>query len=388
MQIENRSRDAGLRDDGPMAPPTIIVAMPTCNRPRDVERCLESLGQVCYPDWQVLVIDQSDNDETRIVAERFRGSLPHLRYCHMPEKGLTRARNLALRSAQGEILAFIDDDCTVEPHWLQEVATVFMHHPRIHLVFGQVRPIPHDPKRCFIPGHEIVHERILRGRAAFLLAGSLMGASMYLRIAVCRRVGPFDVYAGPGARFNIEDRDYAYRHLAAGYSVLLTPHITVAHYGARYYAHKSTRALLRSYGYGFGAQDMKYLRCGDRVAPLIVAGHIIRMLAYVVWPRLLTGRVRGSHSMWIVMYLSGLLTGLRVPVIDVSGLWGRLGEYDPDDFSQLEMPGHTYPWQRHLGSSRRALRDQKQVGDSHGLVQGERGICFLISASDSHDLSC
>ncbi len=315
-------------------PPSITVAIPTRNRPLDVERCLDSLSKVRYPDWHVLVIDQSDHDETRIVVERFRERLPRLHYYRMPEKGLTRARNLALRSTQAEILAFIDDDCTVGPRWLRDVATAFRRHPEIPLIFGQVQPVPHDPRRCFIPGHEIARERILRGRLAFLRAGSIMGASMYLRCAICRHVGPFDVHAGPGAEFNIEDRDYAYRHLAVGYPVLRTPRITVAHYGARLYARTGTRALLRSYGYGFGAQDMKFLRRGDRAAPFIILGHIIKMLMFIVWPRVLSGRVRGSHSMWIVMYFRGLLAGLRVPVIGDCGLWGRLDEYDSADLSR------------------------------------------------------
>jgi glycosyltransferase involved in cell wall biosynthesis len=356
-------------------PPAITVAIPTRNRPRDIERCLDSVGRVTYPNFHVLVIDQSDDDETRIVAERFRGRFPYLRYYRMSKKGLTRARNLALRSTEGEILAFIDDDCTVEPSWLEDVATAFRRYPEVPLIFGQVRPIPHNPKQCFIPGHQIVKERILRGRLAFLQAGSIMGASMYLRSPTCRQLGPFDLHSGPGARFNIEDRDYAYRHLAARYPVLLTPRITVAHHGARQYAHGDTRALLRSYGYGFGAQDMKFLRCGDRVALLIIVGHIIKMLLFIVWRRVLSGRVRGSHSMWIVMYFRGLIAGLRVPVVADSGLWGRLDEYESEDLPRRRTPGHEYPWRtRRVSENRRTELDYKRVHESQRLVQGEESV--------------
>jgi GT2 family glycosyltransferase len=289
----------------------------------------------------------------------------------MREKGLTRARNLALRSAQGEILAFIDDDCTVETSWLRDVACAFAQHPEVPLIFGRVLPIPHDAKRCFIPGHEISQARILRGRVAFLQAGSLMGASMYLRLASCREVGPFDVYAGPGARFNIEDRDYAYRHLVAGYPVLLTPAITVTHYGARHYAHKSTRALLRSYGYGFGAQDMKFLRCGDWAAPLIVLGHMIRMLTFIIWPRLLSGHLRETRGLWIVMYLCGLFGGLRVPVISRLGLWGRPDEYHPGDLAGVKGAGHVSAWRQQQGSRRYAQRDNMKAGRRSGSVHAK-----------------
>lgn len=307
---------------------TITVAIPTCNRPLDVERCLESLSRVTYPAWDVLVIDQSDDDETRRIVERFRDAVPGLRYCRMSVKGLTRARNLALELATGEILAFIDDDCVVESGWLGDVAAVVASNPDVPLIFGRVLPAPHDPKECFIPGHDITRERTLRSRPSFVWAGSLMGASMYLRCAVSRKVGPYDVHAGPGAEFNVEDRDFAYRHLRAGYPVLLTPRVTVVHYGARYYEHKGTRRILRGYGYGFGAQDMKFLRCRDSAVPLIIIGHIIKMIGFIVWHRFLVAAGRGSHVTWIVMYFYGLFAGLRVPVIRERGLWGMPDEYD------------------------------------------------------------
>lgn len=189
--------------------PTITVAIPTRNRAPEAVQCLESVSRVTYPQWDVLVIDQSDGDDTELAIASVCDRLPRLQYTRMNVTGLTRARNLALRSASGEILAFIDDDCTVDPNWLHAIAVAVERHPEVSLIFGQVHPAPHDPRQCFIPGHELSRERVLDGRLAFLQAGSIMGASMYLRREVCRSVGPFDVYAGPGAQFYIEDRDYA-----------------------------------------------------------------------------------------------------------------------------------------------------------------------------------
>src|SRR5262249_47989007 len=97
---------------------------------------------------------------------------------------------------------------------------------------------------------------------------------------------------------------------------------------------------------------------GDRVALLIIVGHVIKMLMFIVWSRLLSGRVRESHSTWIVMYFSGLLAGLRVAVIRDVGLWGRPHEYDPEDFSQIETQGHAFPWRGHRVRSMRSLRQK------------------------------
>jgi glycosyltransferase involved in cell wall biosynthesis len=317
--------------------PSITVVVATCNRPLDAARCVDSLTRVTYPKWSLMVIDQSDDDETRRAVARLDKHVPMVvQYVHVTQKGLTRARNAALRWSRSEILAFIDDDCTVEPGWLSDVAGAFDRWPDVPLIFGKVLPVPHDPKQCFVPSHGIAEDLVLHGRMMFRRAGSIMGASMYLRRAVGRDVGPFDVYAGPGARFNIEDRDYAYRCLAAGYTVLRTPAVTVLHHGTRRYDDRATRSLLRSYGFGFGAQDMKFLRCGDKLALLVIAGHLVKMLGFVRWGRLATGRVRGSHALWILMYVRGLMVGLRPPVMRSYGLWGNPEEYELADLVPIE----------------------------------------------------
>jgi glycosyltransferase involved in cell wall biosynthesis len=310
--------------------PAMTVALPTRDRPDDVARCLASLSQVRYPAWSLLVIDQSTTDATRQIVDQYTARLPAVRYRHMDQTGLSRSRNLALREAEGEILAFIDDDCTVGPTWLEDVAAAFSRHPDVPLIFGQVRAIPHDPKQSYVLSYEVSAPRILRGRLASLRVDGMMGASMYLRRAACRRVGPFDVHAGVGAEFVVEDRDYVYRHLRAGNPVLLTPEISVLHYGLRFYKDGGTQAMLRGF-VAWGAQDMKYLRCGDPAIALIIPGHLIELLGYIDWHRIVRGRLRESKVSWIVKYCSGLLAGARVPIIRAHGLWGRTEDYARED---------------------------------------------------------
>ncbi len=90
--------------------------------------------------------------------------------------------------------------------------------------------------------------------------------------------------------------------------------------------------------------------------------------------------------MWIVMYLYGLVASLQVPVISSLGLWGRPGEYDPEDFSGINMVGHGYPWQERRGS-RRASRDNRQEGRSRGLVEAKQRGGFSSACSGPHELS-
>jgi glycosyltransferase involved in cell wall biosynthesis len=71
-------------------------------------------------DWQVLIVDNNSKDQTREVAETFCQRDPsHFRYIFEPQQGKSFALNRGIREASGEILAFIDDDITVEPTFLR-----------------------------------------------------------------------------------------------------------------------------------------------------------------------------------------------------------------------------------------------------------------------------
>ena len=107
----------------------VSVIVCTYNRCRSLERALESLSASVMPmtsEWEVLVVDNNSNDGTREVAQRFCELNPsHFRYLFEPNQGKSYALNTAIRESHGEILAFTDDDVTVEPSWLQNLTSVF-----------------------------------------------------------------------------------------------------------------------------------------------------------------------------------------------------------------------------------------------------------------------
>ena len=73
-------------------------------------------------EWEVLVVDNNSRDQTRAVVEEFCRQHPgRFRYLFEAQQGLSQARNSGIRAARGEILAFLDDDVTVEPTWLQNL---------------------------------------------------------------------------------------------------------------------------------------------------------------------------------------------------------------------------------------------------------------------------
>jgi len=109
----------------------ISVILCTYNRCRSLEQTLTSLSASALPDrigWEVLVVDNNSCDQTRSVAEAFRSGFPgRLRYLFEPRPGKSYALNTGIREARGEVLAFLDDDLTVETTWLHNL-TANLHH--------------------------------------------------------------------------------------------------------------------------------------------------------------------------------------------------------------------------------------------------------------------
>ena len=309
-----------VADTAPGAvPPHISVVIPTSGRPIAVTRCLDSLASVVYPSWDVHLVDQSDDAHTEAVARAAAARLPRLTYHHQTARGAARARNWAMARVTGDVVAFLDDDCAVPADWLEQVWRAFRRQPDAALIFGSVAAAPHDARTHFIPTFAPPQERRLRGRLAFLRCGA-MSASLYLRRGMRREIGPIDEQTGAGACLAGEDRDYAYRALRAGHTVVETDAIVVTHYGARAYATGAASRLIRRAAFAQGALDMKALRCGDPAALVFILAHLGQCLSRLKVGRLLARR-RPSNAAWIILYLRGLLAGLSYGVQRGSCLW-------------------------------------------------------------------
>lgn len=94
--------------------PKVSVIVCAYNAANTLRACLESLGHLDYPDYEVLLIDDGSRDTTKEIAKDF----PGVRYLHAEHQGLSAARNLGAREATGEVLAYTDADCYAHPRWL------------------------------------------------------------------------------------------------------------------------------------------------------------------------------------------------------------------------------------------------------------------------------
>ncbi len=127
--------------------PHIAVCICTYMRPQLLKRLLADIGQQRTENSFTYSIVVADNDEGRSaepVIEEMRRSLPvPVKYCVEPARGIARARNKVIGAAEGDYLAFIDDDEFPEPDWLLNL----LRTCRRYDVAGVLGPV----KRCLEP---------------------------------------------------------------------------------------------------------------------------------------------------------------------------------------------------------------------------------------------
>ncbi|RKQ71005.1 succinoglycan biosynthesis protein ExoM [Litorimonas taeanensis] len=120
-----------------LTPVDISIVVPTFNRPEGLKNALESLSiqSVEGRTLEIIVADNAPDGNARAYVETFAEQCPiDLHYIHVPDPGVANARNEALEKAQGDYLAFLDDDQIATPNWL---ATLFekAQHFNATLVF-------------------------------------------------------------------------------------------------------------------------------------------------------------------------------------------------------------------------------------------------------------
>jgi hypothetical protein len=113
----------------------ISVVMPTRDRMHCLPAAVKSLQAQSYNTWELIVVDDGSSDGT---AEFLAGiDDPRVRTLETGgAAGVAAARNLALDSAYGEVIAYLDDDNLFDPHWLKAVAWTFRSLPDTSVCYG------------------------------------------------------------------------------------------------------------------------------------------------------------------------------------------------------------------------------------------------------------
>jgi glycosyltransferase involved in cell wall biosynthesis len=179
--------------------PTISVVLCTHNRATSLRQALGSLvGQTLdRVKYEVVVVNNCSTDETPDAVRAYQDTGgPCVRLVDEPALGLGHARNRGWQSAQGDVVAFMDDDARADSEWLQRALDLFENsRPAPIAVGGQIRPWYATPKPDWYKDEYEV--RSWGERARTLSAGeSFSGSNMMFAKRILEQFGGFDVGVG------------------------------------------------------------------------------------------------------------------------------------------------------------------------------------------------
>ncbi|MGB8182251.1 MAG: glycosyltransferase [Stellaceae bacterium] len=199
--------------------PRVSVVVCAYNAERTMNACLESLEKLRYPDYEVIVVNDGSKDRTLAIAEAF----PYCRIITQPNKGLSVARNVGAEAATGEIVAYTDSDCVVDPDWLNylvaRMVAADLHAcggpnfppPEDNLVAAAVAVSPGGPTHVLLSDDTAEH---------------IAGCNMAFRRDTLLKLGGFD----PVFRAAGDDIDICWRFQDAGYTIGFAPAAMVWHF--------------------------------------------------------------------------------------------------------------------------------------------------------------
>jgi len=242
--------------------PTLSVAVCTRDRPEHLAICLNALRKLSRAPLEILVIDNAP--KTQATRELIETSFPEVTYILEPTPGLDWARNRAIASAKGDIVAYTDDDVVVDEGWADAIVRMFARNENVMAVTGLVVPyeLETEPQVLFekYGGFSRGFTRkwyrpsdAERVKLAMLHAGAGKfgtGANMAYRRSVFSEIGMFDPALDVGTVTNGGgDLDMFFRVLKFGHTLVYEPAAMVRHRHRQDFEHLHTQ--IANNGIGF-----------------------------------------------------------------------------------------------------------------------------------------
>ncbi len=318
QQLRKAQRARGMRDSGGMMTlssaetprtilPKVCVVVASKDRPELLERSLNSILANAYPNFEIVVVEQSDTAAS-VSLENPRQH--RIRRYTQATRGKSRALNAALDETDAQLILFTDDDCTVPESWVADAVDTLQSHTEAVALFGALVAAPHDKTEMYIPECDPGEERVVGGTLRrFAGASAIVGANMMFRADVFKALGGFDEALSPGGHYGTaEDMDLSFRMLRGGYRYIETRNLHVTHWGGRHFENGEVRDLMVMTHRAIGAMYARNLRAGDAGAFVAIASVLGVQLASV--GRALVKRERPVGVRRPVSFVAGVARGL------------------------------------------------------------------------------
>jgi glycosyltransferase involved in cell wall biosynthesis len=199
---------------------TVDVIIPAFNAAKYLPAALESVASQTFEDWQIVLVDDGSTDNTaQVVAPFIHRFGPKLKYIQQENRGMSAARNTAIRASTSEFIALLDADDVWTSHRLAESIQAFATRPRAGIAYGLITYMDQDGRPLETFEGNVGH---VEGRIApyiYMRKVELPCVTVTIRRACIDQVGLFDE-----TMRSTEDRDLWLR-IALHHEVAFIPKV-------------------------------------------------------------------------------------------------------------------------------------------------------------------
>lgn len=273
----------------------LTIIIPTLGRPILETSLTKIIDGNKWPGG-LIVVHQGEYPFVSKWVSQIRLTGIQSKYLTNHQPGKSTSLNMGIEHTATRFFAIIDDDCFVEPDWIENMVFQLLNHPN-WIITGRVEPAGNETVAIVQSREPSVQ---YRPRVKF---DSMAGGNMGTSIDVVYRIGLFDEDAV--LRYAAEDAEFAYRALKNGIPIAYAPEVVVSHFGWRSEDLQINR--FKNYAYGQGGFYGKYLRKGDTLIAIRTIYSFMR--AFRRW---FTNTLKGNKMLAALgwAYLTGMLPGI------------------------------------------------------------------------------
>ena len=279
----------------------ISVVVATKNRPEHIVSCVTSIMKSTYPQYEVIVIDQTVYPN--LTLKKLSAENKKIKYITTERGGKALALNRGIHKARGSFFAFTDDDCVVDKNWLEEIQRFLVSHPNAMGVFGNTRPFKRPSQPDMVCPATFDANRVTSFRSPNVLhyAHIGQGNNMAFRASVFKKIGLFEGWLGPGSIGLVggEDSEFIFRALARRATLMTDPKMIVYH--NRWITKRQERILQGYYTYGLTTAFGYYMPTSLHKTALSLSIRRLRERCAPEWTQM------KFHAAWFLKNISYIL---------------------------------------------------------------------------------
>lgn len=107
----------------------ISIIVPIYNREKTISRCIDSILNQTFVDFELLLIDDGSTDNSLNICKSYKSIDSRIKIFTQSNSGPSAARNLGLRHSKGKYIMFCDSDDTVSVDWCKNLYNAISNNP-------------------------------------------------------------------------------------------------------------------------------------------------------------------------------------------------------------------------------------------------------------------